>query len=86
LFASGMCATTTTFLALLPRGSHLILTRDCYRRTRQYIAPSLGGVESLIEMPVLMSYWDQTPEARRQFGITDSLVRFSSGHFDPCRT
>lgn len=44
-----------------------------------YIAPSLGGVESLIEMPVLMSYWDQTPEARRRFGITDSLVRFSCG-------
>ena len=44
-----------------------------------YIAPSLDGVESLIEMPVLMSYWDQTPEARRRFGITDSLVRFSCG-------
>ena len=44
-----------------------------------YIAPSLGGVESLIEMPVLMSYWDQTPEARLRFGITDSLVRYSCG-------
>jgi cystathionine gamma-synthase len=30
-------------------------------------------------MPVLMSYWDQTPEARRRFGITDSLVRYSCG-------
>jgi len=44
-----------------------------------YLAPSLGGVESLIEMPVLMSYWDKTPEERRQYGITDSLVRFSCG-------
>ncbi|HVP31590.1 MAG TPA: aminotransferase class I/II-fold pyridoxal phosphate-dependent enzyme [Myxococcota bacterium] len=44
-----------------------------------YIAPSLGGVESLIEMPVLMSYWDKTPEERREWGITDSLVRFSCG-------
>lgn len=44
-----------------------------------YIAPSLGGVESLIEMPVLMSYWDKSPEERRAFGITDSLVRFSCG-------
>lgn len=44
-----------------------------------YIAPSLGGVESLIEMPALMSYWDKTPEERRQWGITDSLVRFSCG-------
>jgi cystathionine gamma-synthase len=44
-----------------------------------YIAPSLGGVESLIEMPVLMSYWDQTPEDRARYGITDTLVRLSCG-------
>lgn len=44
-----------------------------------YIAPSLGGVESLIEMPVLMSYWDKSPEERRELGITDSLVRLSCG-------
>lgn len=37
LFASGMCAATTTFMALLPAGSHLIVTSDCYRRTRQFI-------------------------------------------------
>jgi len=44
-----------------------------------YVAPSLGGVESLIEMPVLMSYWDQPPEDRRALGITDTLVRLSCG-------
>ncbi len=44
-----------------------------------YLAPSLGGVESLIEMPVLMSYWDKTPEQRLAWGITDSLVRLSVG-------
>jgi len=44
-----------------------------------YLAPSLGGVESLIEMPALMSFWDQTPERRVELGITDSLVRFSCG-------
>lgn len=44
-----------------------------------YIAPSLGGVESLIEMPVVMSYWDQPREERLRFGITDSLVRLSCG-------
>ncbi len=37
LFASGMCATTTLFLALLPRGGHLVVTSDCYRRTQQFI-------------------------------------------------
>jgi cystathionine gamma-synthase len=44
-----------------------------------YIAPSLGGVESLVEMPVLMSYWDYPPEERLRYGITDTLVRLSCG-------
>jgi cystathionine gamma-synthase len=44
-----------------------------------YIAPSLGGVESLVEMPVLMSFWDLDPAERRAIGIGDSLVRLSCG-------
>jgi cystathionine gamma-synthase len=44
-----------------------------------YIAPSLGGVESLIEMPVTMSFWDVPREERLKMGITDSLIRFSCG-------
>ena len=44
-----------------------------------YLAPSLGGVESLVEAPVLMSYWDKTPQQRAAYGITDSLVRLSCG-------
>lgn len=44
-----------------------------------YIAPSLGGVESLIEQPTIVSYWDQGPEERARIGIRDSLVRFSVG-------
>jgi cystathionine gamma-synthase len=44
-----------------------------------YIAPSMGGVESLIEQPTIISYWDKTPEEREQLGIRDNLVRFSCG-------
>ena len=44
-----------------------------------YQAPSLRGVESLIELPVTMSYWDYDPEQRKSWGITDSLVRFACG-------
>ena len=44
-----------------------------------YIAPSLGGVESLIEQPTVISYWDQGPEKRAEYGIKDNLVRFSVG-------
>ena len=36
LFATGMCAVTSTLLTLLSAGDHLILTYDCYRRTRQF--------------------------------------------------
>jgi cystathionine gamma-synthase len=47
--------------------------------TIPYQAPSLGGVETLIELPVTMSFWDYDPEERRGFGITDSLVRLACG-------
>ena len=43
------------------------------------IGPSLGGVESLIEQPLVMSYFQQTPEARKQFGIFDNMIRMSCG-------
>ena len=43
------------------------------------IAPSLGGVESLIEQPLVMSYYHCTPEERVQFGIDDNMIRMSCG-------
>ena len=43
------------------------------------IAPSLGGVESLIEQPLVMSYFECTPEERQQFGIPDNMIRLSCG-------
>jgi len=44
-----------------------------------YIAPSLGGVDSLIEQPTVVSYWDQGPEKRAELGIKDNLIRFALG-------
>ena len=44
-----------------------------------YIAPSLGGIESLIEQPALMSYYEKEPEERAELGIKDSLVRYALG-------
>jgi cystathionine gamma-synthase len=43
------------------------------------IAPSLGAVETLIEQPALMSYFELTTEQREAIGIADSLVRLSVG-------
>jgi cystathionine gamma-synthase len=44
-----------------------------------YIAPSLGGVESLIEQPALMSYYELSTEERLNIGIKNNLVRFAIG-------
>jgi cystathionine gamma-synthase len=44
-----------------------------------YIAPSLGGVESLVEQPALMSYYEQAPHERQRLGIGDALVRYAAG-------
>ena len=48
LFSSGMAAVTTTLLSLLSAGGHIIMTDDCYRRTRQFVTKFLVryGVEA----------------------------------------
>jgi cystathionine gamma-lyase len=43
------------------------------------LAESLGGVESLIEHPAIMTHASIPPENRAELGITDSLVRLSVG-------
>ena len=43
------------------------------------IGPSFGGVESLIEQPMLMSYHDFTPEQRAAVGIPDNMIRVACG-------
>ena len=43
------------------------------------IGPSLGGVESLIEQPLVMSYYECTAEERRAFGIPDNMIRLACG-------
>ncbi|HEV2083378.1 MAG TPA: cystathionine gamma-synthase [Brevundimonas sp.] len=43
------------------------------------LAESLGGVESLIAHPALMTHLAMTPEARRTAGIGDGLIRLSVG-------
>ena len=43
------------------------------------LAESLGGVESLIAHPALMTHAAMTPEARATAGITDGLLRLSIG-------
>jgi cystathionine gamma-synthase len=44
-----------------------------------YLAASLGGVESLIEQPAIMSYYELSTEERLSIGIKDNLVRLAIG-------
>jgi len=65
------------------RGSLQDTARFIDRLEIPYISPSLGGTESLVIQPALMSYYDVPPEKRQALGIRDNLVRLSLGLEDP---
>ena len=44
-----------------------------------YIGPSLGGVETLITHPALVTYYDYSRKLRYELGITDTLFRLAVG-------
>jgi cystathionine gamma-lyase len=55
-------------------------TKRFLERTRLFtLAESLGGVESLIEHPAIMTHASVPPEVRATLGIDDGLVRLSVG-------
>lgn len=55
-------------------------SRRFLERVRLFaLAESLGGVESLIEHPAIMTHASVPPEKRRELGISDTLVRLSVG-------
>lgn len=43
------------------------------------LAPSLGGVESLVSIPVLTSHLTLAPEERQKIGVTEQMIRLSVG-------
>ena len=49
------------------------------RTTVPILAPSLGGVETLLTLPARTSHAGLAPEERRRLGIGDGLVRMSVG-------
>ncbi len=48
-----------------------------------YMGPSLGGVESIVEQPALMSHFTLDEEERAALGIRGELVRYALGIEDP---
>jgi cystathionine beta-lyase/cystathionine gamma-synthase len=52
----------------------------CVKSTRLFqLAESLGAVESLIQIPALMTHASVPPEMRRKTGLNDGLIRLSPG-------
>lgn len=69
-------------------GDTLARARRFLARTKIFTcAESLGGVESLIEHPALMTHASVPPETRASLGIDDGLIRVSVGveHVDDLR-
>ncbi len=55
-------------------------TEEFLKRCKIFaLAESLGGVESLIEHPAIMTHASVPPDVRESLGITDTLVRLSIG-------
>lgn len=66
-------------VAVVLRGDLAEVTRFLTRCQVFVLAESLGGVESLIEHPAIMTHASVPPEVRRDLSIDDGLVRLSVG-------
>jgi len=74
-----------TFVMKPGKSSALERARVFLKSTQIFAcAESLGGVESLIEHPAIMTHASVPPSVRQQLGISDGLVRISVGieHLD----
>jgi cystathionine gamma-lyase len=66
-------------LSIVLKGGYEAAKRFCERTELFALAESLGGVESLVNHPAVMTHASVPPERRAALGITDSLVRLSVG-------
>jgi cystathionine gamma-synthase len=73
LFASGMAAVTTAVLALVKAGDHVVLFRDGYRRTRQFVVGMLSrlGVTHTLVEPASLDGLEQAIGPRTRVAITE---------------
>jgi cystathionine beta-lyase/cystathionine gamma-synthase len=61
------------------RGGAEVAEQFIKKTTIPTIAPSLGGVETLLTLPAKTSHAGMLPEDRKQLGISDGLIRMSVG-------
>jgi cystathionine gamma-lyase len=66
-------------ISITLKGGFEAAKRLCERTHLFTLAESLGGVESLINHPAIMTHASVPPENRARLGIADNLVRLSVG-------
>jgi cystathionine gamma-lyase len=66
-------------LSICIKGGFDAARRFCERTELFTLAESLGGVESLVNHPAVMTHASIPPARRAQLGVTDNLVRLSVG-------
>ncbi|MBM3483863.1 MAG: PLP-dependent transferase [Alphaproteobacteria bacterium] len=66
-------------VTFLPKGGLDAAKRLSERCELFHLAVSLGGVESLIELPALMTHRTVPAELRAKVGVVDALIRLSCG-------
>ncbi len=74
LFSSGMAAITSALFALLKKGDHVVLTGECYRRTRAFVTQVLGrfGVDSTLVPSLDVAAIERAVEPRTRVILTES--------------
>jgi cystathionine gamma-lyase len=66
-------------LSICIKGGFEAAKHFCERTSLFTLAESLGGVESLVNHPAVMTHASIPPARRAQLGVTDNLVRLSVG-------
>jgi cystathionine beta-lyase/cystathionine gamma-synthase len=66
-------------VSLVVRGGDEAALRVVNRLRLSCVAPSLGGVETLVSMPRFASHSALPPEERHALGIADGFIRISAG-------
>lgn len=62
------------------KGNNLEVSRKFFKHIKVFtLAESLGGYESLAELPSVMTHASVSPEDRKRLNITDGLIRLSVG-------
>ena len=76
---SGRCGATAAWCPSRSAATSTATARVVDACTIPHLAVSLGGVETLIEQPAIMSFYELTTEERLEIGIKDNLIRYSVG-------